>query len=288
MEAALGSLSRRLEKRGYRAPARAQHRRHDEQVTALEPQASAQGGKALQEVAQQFDVHPNPNTQWRARLLESSANVFGGRGRVRSSLRAGVRVLRAGIGTFDSGKGFFVRCARKGQTVAQRKAMTERSHALLVAKQACQLGAGRVSVHCLPRPLSAIIYRPVARGFVYHVAFVDSFSRRVLAWREWMARDARFSSMSGRSAGALRQIRGLQLQRSQFARPAFTGVRGREKIAISIEGRNCWRDKVSVKRLAIRPITRRSTVMLRRVLGRTRVLVAARPQERRRTEASQW
>lgn len=39
--------------------------------------AAVRGEKTLAELAQQFDVHPNQITQWRAQLLESAAQVFG-------------------------------------------------------------------------------------------------------------------------------------------------------------------------------------------------------------------
>ena len=39
--------------------------------------AAVRGEKTLAELAQQYDVHPNLINQWRSRLLEGAADVFG-------------------------------------------------------------------------------------------------------------------------------------------------------------------------------------------------------------------
>jgi transposase len=38
--------------------------------------AALKGDKTLPELAQQFDVHPNQITQWKAQLLERAAELF--------------------------------------------------------------------------------------------------------------------------------------------------------------------------------------------------------------------
>ena len=39
--------------------------------------AAIKGDKPLADLAQQFDVHPNQITQWKAQLLEGATGVFG-------------------------------------------------------------------------------------------------------------------------------------------------------------------------------------------------------------------
>lgn len=52
-------------------------RNHSPAFKARVALAAVKGEKTLAELAQQFDVHPNLITQWRTRLLESAADVFG-------------------------------------------------------------------------------------------------------------------------------------------------------------------------------------------------------------------
>jgi transposase-like protein len=42
--------------------------------------AAIKGERTLAELAQQFDVHPNPITEWKRQLQERAADVFGASG----------------------------------------------------------------------------------------------------------------------------------------------------------------------------------------------------------------
>lgn len=96
-----------------------------------------------------------------------------------------------------------------------------------------------------------ITYIPMARGFVYLVAIVDWFSRRVLAWRLSITLEAEFCIEALEEA--LTRFGKPEIfntdQGSQFTSAPFTGVLKREEIAISMDGRGCWRDNVFVERL---------------------------------------
>jgi len=52
-------------------------RNHSPAFKAKVALAAVRGERTLAELAQQYDVHPNLVNQWRARLLEGAADVFG-------------------------------------------------------------------------------------------------------------------------------------------------------------------------------------------------------------------
>ena len=96
-----------------------------------------------------------------------------------------------------------------------------------------------------------ITYIPMARGFVYLVAIIDWFTRRVLAWRVSISLDVGFCIEALEEALAHHGKPAIfnSDQGSQFTSTTFTAVLRREKIAISMDGKGCWRDNVFVERL---------------------------------------
>lgn len=96
-----------------------------------------------------------------------------------------------------------------------------------------------------------LTYIPMAHGFVYLVAIVDWFSRRVLSWRLSITLETDFCIEALEEA--LTRFGKPEIfntdQGSQFTSEAFTGVLLREKIAISMDGKGAWRDNVFVERL---------------------------------------
>lgn len=96
-----------------------------------------------------------------------------------------------------------------------------------------------------------ITYIRLARGFVYLVAVIDWYSRRVLAWRISNSMDTSFCVDCLEDALSLHgkpEIFNTD-QGSQFTSAAFTGVLQRAGIAISMDGRGRALDNIFVERL---------------------------------------
>jgi putative transposase len=96
-----------------------------------------------------------------------------------------------------------------------------------------------------------VTYIPMERGFVYLVAVIDWFSRKVLSWRVSNNLTADFCIDALEEAIARYgkpEIFNMD-QGSQFTAADFVGVLKRHEIRISMDGRGAWRDNVFVERL---------------------------------------
>jgi len=96
-----------------------------------------------------------------------------------------------------------------------------------------------------------ITYIPMRRGFVYLFAVMDWASRRVLAWRLSNTLTTDFCIEAVQEAihrygkpDIFNTDKG-----SQFTSQEFTQLLKENGIAISMDGRGCWRDNVFVERL---------------------------------------
>jgi putative transposase len=96
-----------------------------------------------------------------------------------------------------------------------------------------------------------ITYVRLAKGFVYLVAVMDWYSRKVLSWRISNSMDASFCVDCLEEA--LRNFGKPEIfnsdQGSQFTSADFTGVLKREEIKISMDGRGRAFDNIFVERL---------------------------------------
>lgn len=94
-------------------------------------------------------------------------------------------------------------------------------------------------------------YIPMRRGFVYLTAVLDWATRRVLAWRLSNSLGADIAVAAVEEAIAKYGAPGIMNtdQGSQFTSGDFIGVLQRHAIAISMDGKGCWRDNVFVERL---------------------------------------
>lgn len=96
-----------------------------------------------------------------------------------------------------------------------------------------------------------ITYIPMRRGFVYLVAIMDWYSRKVLAWRLSNTLDTRFCVDALQEAIEIHgppEIFNTD-QGSQFTSEEFTNVLKSHDVAISMDGKGRWLDNVFVERL---------------------------------------
>ena len=96
-----------------------------------------------------------------------------------------------------------------------------------------------------------ITYIPMAKGFLYLVAIIDLYSRKVLSWKLSNTMDNSFCVEALQEAIDLYGTPEIfnTDQGVQFTSQDFTGVLKLHNIAISMDGKGRWMDNVFIERL---------------------------------------
>ena len=96
-----------------------------------------------------------------------------------------------------------------------------------------------------------ISYIPMAHGFIYLVAVLDWYTRRVLSWKLSTTMDTSFCTEAVEDA--IEQYGTPEImntdQGSQFTSDDFTKLIKGNGIRISMDGKGAWRDNVFIERL---------------------------------------
>ena len=94
-------------------------RNHSPTFKARVAVAALKGDKTLAESAQQFDVHPNQIADWKGRLLERAAHVFGDT--AAPSTAPDLTTLHAKIGQLTLENDFLEHALNKAGLLSARK-----------------------------------------------------------------------------------------------------------------------------------------------------------------------
>lgn len=96
-----------------------------------------------------------------------------------------------------------------------------------------------------------ITYLPMAKGFIYLVAIMDWYSRKVLSWRISNSMESEFCVEALNEALSLYGAPDIfnTDQGSQFTSESFTGVLSQSGVTISMDGKGRWMDNVFIERL---------------------------------------
>lgn len=98
---------------------------------------------------------------------------------------------------------------------------------------------------------SDITYIPIKRGFLYLVAIMDWYSRKVLSWRLSNTLDTEFCAQALKEAVARYGVPDIfnTDQGSQFTSFKFTNILKDYDFKISMDGKGRWMDNVFIERL---------------------------------------
>ena len=100
--------------------ARRARRTHNRAFKAKVALAAIKGEKTLAELAQQFDVHPNQITAWRAQGLDGASGLFGGEAR-EAAPAVDIKVLHAKIGELTLENDFLAAALSKAGLLSAKR-----------------------------------------------------------------------------------------------------------------------------------------------------------------------
>ena len=97
-------------------------RNHTPAFKARVALAAVKGEKTLAELAQQFDIHPNQITNWKARLLEGAVSLFGSdAAHTEAAPAVDLKVLHAKIGELTLEKDFLADALSKAGLLSAKR-----------------------------------------------------------------------------------------------------------------------------------------------------------------------
>jgi transposase len=100
--------------------ARRPRRNHTAAFKAKVALAALKGEKTLTELAEQYEIHPNQITQWKAQLLEGAEGVFGGSKDTETS-KIDVTRLHAKIGELSLERDFLESALSKAGLLSAKR-----------------------------------------------------------------------------------------------------------------------------------------------------------------------
>ena len=96
-------------------------RNHTPAFKAKVALAAIKGDRTVAQIAEQFDVHPNQVTSWKAQLEGSSADVFGPGGSAPTPAAVDVKALHAKIGELTLENDFLEGALTKAGLLSARR-----------------------------------------------------------------------------------------------------------------------------------------------------------------------
>lgn len=100
--------------------ARRPRRNHTAAFKAKVALAALKGEKTLTELAEQYEIHPNQITQWKAQLLEGAEGVFGG-SKENEAAKVDVTRLHAKIGELSLERDFLESALSKAGLLSAKR-----------------------------------------------------------------------------------------------------------------------------------------------------------------------